>query len=117
MSSVRTIKKYKNRRLYDLALSQYITVEDLHRYVLEGIGFKVLDATSGQDMTNVALLQIFMEMEANSTQFLSTDLLRQLIIMAHHPMSRSLNMMLEQTKDFNQQAEQLMQQWQSIFLK
>ncbi|WP_230306103.1 polyhydroxyalkanoate synthesis regulator DNA-binding domain-containing protein, partial [Legionella pneumophila] len=30
----RLIKKYKNRRLYDTEISQYITVEQLQKYVV-----------------------------------------------------------------------------------
>lgn len=33
----RLIKKYKNRRLYDTEISQYIKMETLQEYVLKGI--------------------------------------------------------------------------------
>lgn len=84
----RIIKKYKNRRLYDTEISQYITIEDLQRYVIEGVDFSVEDA-KGKDITTVVLLQIFVEMESGSTQFLSKDMLRQLIVASQHPMSQS----------------------------
>ena len=41
-SQIKLIKKYKNRRLYDLERSQYVTVEDLQAYVLQDIDFRVL---------------------------------------------------------------------------
>jgi polyhydroxyalkanoate synthesis repressor PhaR len=90
------IKKYKNRRLYDTKKSQYITVDDLQRYVLEGIGFSVEDATTGQDITSTTLLQILVEMEAGATPFLSAEVLKQLIILAQHPLSKSYKEMLQQ---------------------
>ena len=90
------IKKYKNRRLYDLDLSQYITVDDLKRYVVDGIVFQVVDAASGKDITNATLLQIFVEMESTALPFLSSDMLRQLIVLSNHPMNQSFKSMLEQ---------------------
>ena len=134
----RLIKKYKNRRLYDTEKSQYITVEDLQRYVVDGLAFKVEDSSTGKDLTNATLLQIFVEMEAGATQFLSADMLRQLISLAHHPMNQSSKMMLEQMVGFiekqmqanpyindyqaasetwNKQMQQLISQWQSFFRK
>ncbi len=92
----RLIKKYKNRRLYDIEMSQYITINELQRYVIEGILFQVIDSESNKDITNITLLQIFVEMEANALPFLSSDMLRQLIVLSHHPMSKSCKSMLEQ---------------------
>lgn len=91
----RLIKKYKNRRLYDTEISQYITVEELQRYVTEAIPFRVEDSQTGNDLTCSTLLQIFVEMEGGVTQFLSADMLKQLIIMAHHPMNEFFKTMMQ----------------------
>ncbi|KTD44248.1 polyhydroxyalkanoate synthesis regulator DNA-binding domain-containing protein [Legionella parisiensis] len=129
---IRLIKKYKNRRLYDTETSQYITLEELQRYVVEGVQFKVEDSLTEKDLTNAILLQIIVEMEAGSTQFLSSDILRQIISLANHPMHASLKQMMEQmfqvmekplqnnpyrqaTETWNQQMQKMMQQWQSLF--
>lgn len=93
---IKLIKKYKNRRLYDLDRSQYVTVEDLQAYVLDDIEFQVLDATTGKDLTNATLLQMFVELEAHSTQGLSPKVLRQLIKLSKHPMSEQYRVILEQ---------------------
>ncbi|ARG96459.1 polyhydroxyalkanoate synthesis regulator DNA-binding domain-containing protein [Legionella micdadei] len=132
----RLIKKYKNRRLYDTEKSQYITVEELQSYVIDGIPFRVEDSTTGKDITTATLLQIFVEMESGPTQFLTQEMLRQLIILAHHPMSKSFKDMLEQmfsglenslgrnhylndyqkaTDTWNQQMQEFMKQWQGFF--
>lgn len=128
----RLIKKYKNRRLYDTETSQYITLEQLQRYVVEGMQFKIEDSLTGKDLTNSILLQIIVEMEAGATQFLSSDILRQIISLANHPMHSSLKTMMEQmfqvmekplennpyakaTETWNQQMQQMMQQWQALF--
>ncbi|WED43215.1 polyhydroxyalkanoate synthesis regulator DNA-binding domain-containing protein [Legionella cardiaca] len=132
----RLIKKYKNRRLYDTEKSQYITVEELQSYVVEGLPFKVEDSTTGKDITNATLLQIFVEMESGATQFLSPEILRQLITFANHPMSQSFKAVLEQmfsnmekllqtnpyVNDYkkastfwDQQMQQFFKQWQGFF--
>jgi polyhydroxyalkanoate synthesis repressor PhaR len=128
----RLIKKYKNRRLYDTETSQYITVDQLQRYVVDGLAFKIEDSETGKDLTNSILLQIIVEMEAGPTQFLSSEILRQIISSANHPMHASLKTMMEQmfhvmdkplqnnpyqkaTETWNQQMEQMMQQWQKLF--
>lgn len=92
----RLIKKYKNRRLYDTEKSQYITVGDLQRDVIDGVDFRVEDSVTKEDITSSILLQIFVEMEAGPSTFLSPTLLRQLITLAHHPMSQGLKKMLEE---------------------
>lgn len=92
----RLIKKYKNRRLYDMEISQYVTGDKLIKYVKDGIPFKVVDSATQEDITNATLLQIFVEMESGATQFLSPDILRQLIILAQHPMNEMFRKMLEQ---------------------
>lgn len=130
------IKKYKNRRLYDLDISQYITVDDLQRYVVDGKVFQVIDAASGKDITNATLLQIFVEMESTALPFLSSNMLRQLIVLSSHPMSKSFKSMLEQMMQmmnsqlqqnmylndyqqaadvWNKQTEQFLSQWQAMF--
>lgn len=132
----RLIKKYKNRRLYDTEISQYIKMETLQGYVVHGIVFHVEDSETKEDITNATLLQIIVEMEAGPSKFLSTDLLRQLICLAQHPMSQSLKTMFEQmvnslqhqlqsnlstvdykkaTDTWNDQMQQMMTQWQKFF--
>lgn len=130
----RLIKKYKNRRLYDTELSQYITLEQLQGYVLEGLDFKVVDSESAKDLTNSILLQIIVEMEAGSSQFLSADILKQIIRLANHPMQLSFKSMMEDlfkamnnplqnnpyqqvSKQWNEQMNEMMLQWQKLFKK
>lgn len=63
------IKKYKNRRLYDTEKSQYVTVDDLHQYVVDGLAFKVEDSESKEDITSTILMQILVEMEGGHRSF------------------------------------------------
>ena len=100
----RVIKKYPNRRLYDTAESKYVTLNDVRKLVLEGIGFCVIDKKSGEDITRNILLQIIIEQEEEGEPLFSTDVLEQLIGfygnsvqgMAGDFISQSLNMFRDQ---------------------
>ena len=77
--SKRVIKKYPNRRLYDTTESKYVTLNDVRKLVLDGVGFCVIDKKSGEDITRNILLQIIIEQEDEGEPMFSTDVLEQLI--------------------------------------
>jgi polyhydroxyalkanoate synthesis repressor PhaR len=77
--SVRVIKKYPNRRLYDTANSGYITLADVKQMVLDHIEFKVIDAKAGDDLTRQILLQIILEEESGGVPMFSSEMLAQMI--------------------------------------
>jgi len=79
MTTLRIIKKYPNRRLYDTVISSYVTIEDVHQLVQRGENFEVHDAKTGADLTRQVLLQIITEREDSGQPMLSTQLLQQLI--------------------------------------
>lgn len=79
MSESRIIKKYPNRRLYDTAISSYITLADVKRLVLDRVDFEVIDAKTKADLTRSILLQIISEEEEGGEPIFSTELLAQLI--------------------------------------
>jgi polyhydroxyalkanoate synthesis repressor PhaR len=79
-NSLRLIKKYPNRRLYDTKTSSYITLADVKQMVLRQEEFQVVDAKSGDDLTRAILLQIILEEESTGgLPMFSSDLLSQLI--------------------------------------
>ncbi len=79
MSEKRIIKKYPNRRLYDTAVSSYITLEDVKRLVLSNIEVQVLDARTQEDITHNTLLQIMVEQEEEGQPLFSNQALRAFI--------------------------------------
>jgi polyhydroxyalkanoate synthesis repressor PhaR len=77
--AVITIKKYSNRKLYDQSRSRYVTLDDIAALVREGSEVRVVDATTGEDLTSVTLAQVILENErAHKTAFPSA-FLHQLI--------------------------------------
>ncbi len=79
MSEPRIIKKYPNRRLYDTAISSYITLEDVKLLVLERTPFRVVDARTHADISRSILLQIISEQEEQGNPIFTTDLLAHII--------------------------------------
>lgn len=73
------IKKYANRRLYNTAMSSYVTLDDLSKMVRAGQNFAVYDAKTGEDITRSVLTQIIFEEEAKGQSMLPTNFLRQII--------------------------------------
>jgi len=76
---IRIIKKYPNRRLYDTAISSYITLEDVRHLVKQDIIFRIQDAKTTEDITRSILLQIIIEQEEKGEPILSQAVLMQLI--------------------------------------
>lgn len=74
------VKKYGNRRLYDTAQSKYVTLEELTDTIRKGADVQVLDAKSGQDLTQSTLTQIIVE-SRGAAKLLPVPLLLQLIRM------------------------------------
>jgi polyhydroxyalkanoate synthesis repressor PhaR len=77
--TVRTIKKYPNRRLYDTANSSYITLADVKQMVLENIEFQVIDAKTSENLTRAILLQIILDEESGGVPMFSSEMLVQMI--------------------------------------
>lgn len=72
------IKKYGNRRLYDTEDSRYITLDELSDKLRSGRDVRVVDAKSGEDLTQVTLTQIIIE-GRTAARLLPVALLTQLI--------------------------------------
>ena len=85
-ASVRLIKKYPNRRLYDTQTSTYITLADVKQLVLKSELFKVVDAKSAEDLTRSILLQIILEEESGGIPMFSSVMLAQVIRFYGHAM-------------------------------
>lgn len=91
----RILKKYPNRRLYDTAVSSYITLAEVKQMVLDGTAFEVRDAKSGEDLTRAILLQIILEEETGGVPLFSTAMLSQIIRFYGHAMQGMMGSYLE----------------------
>ena len=115
MATLRIIKKYPNRRLYDTETSTYITLAEVKDLVLQYKEFQVQDAKSGEDLTRAILLQIILEEESGGVPMFSTDMLANIIRYYGHSMQglmgsyleRSIHAFHEAQKRFQEQAHVL----------
>ena len=115
MSEPRVIKKYPNRRLYDTAISSYITLEDVRQLVLEHAVFRVKDARSNEDITRGILLQIIIEQEADGEPIFSVNVLEQIIRLYGDTMQGMVTNWFERSlKLFREQQETMRDQMQSV---
>ena len=73
------IKKYGNRKLYDLSRRCYVTLEGIAGLIRAGKQIKVIDSTSNQDLTTVTLAQIVLEGEKKRKNLLPVTFLHHLI--------------------------------------
>jgi polyhydroxyalkanoate synthesis repressor PhaR len=80
MTAAIVIKKYGNRRLYDTAKSAYVTQEQVADTIRAGHDVRVVDAKTGQDLTQSTLVQLILE-SRGAARLLPVPLLVQLVRM------------------------------------
>lgn len=98
------IKKYGNRRLYDTGNSRYITLDELATKIQSGIDVRVVDAKSGEDLTQSTLTQIVIE-GRGAAQMLPVPLLNQLIRLGEDALAEFLGSYLLAALDLYLQAK------------
>ncbi len=73
------IKRYASRRLYNTETSDYVTIEDIARFIRSGREVQIVDLKSGDDLTRQYLLQIVAEHESKGDTVLPTTVLTDLV--------------------------------------
>jgi polyhydroxyalkanoate synthesis repressor PhaR len=73
------IRKYPNRRFYDLTSSRHITFEELYELVRGGGSIEVTDSATGEDITSAVLTHMILERDAPKLAMFSSGLLHQVI--------------------------------------
>src|SRR5215468_8138637 len=115
-SQVRLIKRYGNRKLYDVEASRYVTLEGIRALVQAGSDVRVVDNDSGEDLTRVTLAQIIYEAERKpngGASGLSLPLLRRLVQFgdeAVRDLRRGVERGREALESVREAAEQRVQQ-------
>lgn len=93
--TIRVIKKYPNRRLYDTNTSTYITLAEVKQLVMARESVVVRDAKSGEDITRSIFLQIILEEEAGGRPMFTEAALANLIRFYGHAMQSFMGSYLE----------------------
>ena len=114
--SVRVIKKYPNRRLYDTDSSTYITLAEVKQLVLEGQPMVVRDAKTNEDLTRSILLQIILEEESGGLPMFSEAALANIIRFYGHAMQGFMGTYLEKNvQAFTDMQTKMAEQAQSLW--
>ena len=116
MAETRLIKKYPNRRLYDTAISSYITLADVKGLVVDSVDFQVTDAKTGADLTRSILLQIISEEEEGGEPIFFSELLAQVIrayggnmqTLLTSYLEKSMELWGDQQRELRERARQFM---------
>ena len=73
------LKKYANRRLYDMEKSAYVTLNQVADLIRQGRQVEVIDAKTKEDVTAFILTQIVLEEAKNQNILLPVSLLHLII--------------------------------------
>lgn len=80
MAKTILIKKYENRRLYDVTNSRYVNLDDVARILQHGDDVRVVDAATGDDITRLILTQIIVEGAKAPDSGFPLDMLREMVV-------------------------------------
>jgi len=75
----RLIKRYGNRKLYDVEASEYVSLEQLAAIIRGGETVEVVDNVTGDDITAQTLTQVVLEEGKRGRSVLPTELLHDLL--------------------------------------
>ncbi len=98
------IKKYGNRRLYDTGDSRYVTLDELAAKIRTGADLRVVDAQTGDDLTQATLVQIVLE-GGNAAKFLPVQLLTQMIRLSDDSLAEFFSRYVTNALDLYLQAK------------
>jgi len=108
------IKRYSNRKLYDIQESRYVTLEEVEGLIRAGKEVSVVDAATGEDLTSVTLAQIILENERTRRAGLPTAFLHQLIKHGEawqEFVQKSLRASLEGIITSQREADRILREW------
>ena len=75
----RVIKRYGNRKLYDVAASEYVSLDQIAAIIRRGETVEVIDNVTGDDITAQTLTQVVLEEGRRGRHLLPTELLHDLL--------------------------------------
>ena len=113
ISEVLDIRRYPNRRLYDATRSKGVTLDELHRLVVEGHRIKVTETASGENITGKILTQIILDLDIGKLALFPDGLLHAILQMNETMMREFMDSHFHQALElFSRSREQYEAQWQ-----
>lgn len=118
MKKVVTIKKYPNRRLYDVLKNSYVTLEDIATTLAEGHDIRVIDVKTNKEITKTILRNILLQKEKKPGRpaLMNERFLKDLITLYDSPIEGFVPIYLEQAlHNFMRQQQQLINTMHEAF--
>ncbi len=107
------IKKYVNRRFYDLTHSRHLKLDQIHALIKQGHEVHIVDAANGSDITAQVLVRIILELETPKLDLLPAPLLLWLIRMndelAKDFLTKNLNQALKPFLEYQRRFQEQVQ--------
>jgi len=75
----RLIKRYPNRKLYDVEASTYVSLNEIAALIRSGDTVQIVDNATGEDITAQTLTQVVLEEGKRGASILPTELLHDLL--------------------------------------
>lgn len=100
----RRITRYDNRKLYDTETSEYVSLADIAELVRNGETVKVVDKTTGQDITAQTLMQVILEEGKRGRQVLPSELLHDLVRRSEEALDTGLEQIRSTIDDLKKQS-------------
>ncbi|MCG3128305.1 MAG: hypothetical protein CHACPFDD_03187 [Phycisphaerae bacterium] len=107
-----SIRKYSNRRYYDTTRSCHVTLGDMYELIGKGCELAIVDSTSGEDITNVVLMQIMIEHETAKLAIFPPAILHQMIRTQQQFLGSVIEDFFRQLLQSHRAAQQ---QWAAFF--
>jgi polyhydroxyalkanoate synthesis repressor PhaR len=105
------IKRYASRKLYDAAAKDYVTLEDIARYIRQGREVQIVDNKTGEDLTRQYLVQIIADFESQGEAGLPLNVLTDLVRHYQDQASAMTPAFLSQMFEaFREQQEKVMEE-------
>lgn len=76
---MKTLTRYKNRKIYDYDINGYVTLPDILGLILEGQKVIVVDKESGADITATTLCHILTDVVVKERNISTNELLAVII--------------------------------------
>jgi len=74
-----TIKRYANRKLYNMQTRRYVNLDEIASLVQNGEEVHIVDHQSGADLTAATLLQVILDLEKRIGDYVPNSLLARII--------------------------------------
>jgi polyhydroxyalkanoate synthesis repressor PhaR len=107
------IKRYSNRKLYNIDQSCYVTLEEIAAMVQEGEGIQVMDHENGTDITAAILAQVIHEQQKSLGLLLPQTLLARLLQFSDNSIEElrhSLDGFVNPKANFQKEVEKRLEQ-------